>query len=180
MKPKLIKEGEPFTLHNTTYVYKVEGEKIVITKVLSATLETADAKKTSIKANKNQSKTTSFIPPTITQVKDFFKEKGYSEETAIRAWNHYENGEPKWTDTNGKPVRSWKQKMLTNWCKPENKIADEKTNSMKGMIMSLIFILLFSCTPVKKPEKGMKKSDLIDAIEAGSKLTKADAGLHLD
>ncbi len=33
MKPKTIKEGEPFIMNNTTFTYKVEGSKIVLSKV---------------------------------------------------------------------------------------------------------------------------------------------------
>lgn len=120
MKAKIIKEGEPFILSNgITYTYVIREGKLVLTPVNAATL--ADKKVNS-----------KFTPPSLQQVKDFFKEKGYKEETAIRAWNHYENGEPKWTDTNGKPVISWKQKMLTNWCKPENKIVEAKQSNPIG------------------------------------------------
>jgi hypothetical protein len=33
MKPKTIKEGEPFILHNTTFTYSVQEGKIVLSKV---------------------------------------------------------------------------------------------------------------------------------------------------
>ncbi len=55
----------------------------------------------------------------------------------------------------------------------------DKNNKLANMVMSLIFILVFvSCKPeIKVKEKPtMIKSELIDAIESGSKLTKADAG----
>lgn len=119
-KPKTIKAGEPFILGGITYTYEIKGDKLILSKYSGK----PSAKK-------------GFDPPTLDEVKAFFKEKGYNEETAERAWNHYENGEPKWTDTTGKPVRAWKQKMLTNWCKPENKIIDKpkENNSMAGMVM---------------------------------------------
>lgn len=59
-----------------------------------------------------------FIPPSLSDVMEFFKEKSYSSQSAIRAFNHYELAN--WHDTNGKQVLNWKQKMNTVWFKPEN------------------------------------------------------------
>lgn len=59
-----------------------------------------------------------FIPPTLDEVKEYFKEKGYSEEAAKRAFDYYEAGG--WKDSTGKPVKSWKQKMIAVWFKPQN------------------------------------------------------------
>lgn len=64
-----------------------------------------------------------FIPPTLQEVKDYFKQEGYSEEAAQRAYNHYHKGN--WHDSNGKKVKNWKQKMSTNWMKDEYKIKSE-------------------------------------------------------
>ena len=128
MKPKIIKAGEPFILGDITYTYEIRDSKLILSKYKDSVKKVSSAKP-------------GFIPPTLDEVKAFFKEKGYNEETAIRAWNHYENGEPKWTDTTGKPVKAWKQKMLTNWCKPENKIVDKPTETKNnnglgsGMVM---------------------------------------------
>lgn len=65
------------------------------------------------------SKKTSPKYPSLEEVKAFFKEKGYSEEVAIRAFNHYDSA--KWHDTSGKKVLNWKQKMFSVWFKPENR-----------------------------------------------------------
>ena len=59
-----------------------------------------------------------FIPPDIEEVKAFFKENGYAEETAITAFKYYEDGN--WKDSTGKPVISWKQKMRAVWFKNDN------------------------------------------------------------
>lgn len=59
------------------------------------------------------------LPPTQQEVIDYFKENGYSETAAIKAFKHYELGG--WKDTGGKPVLAWKQKMHTVWFKDENK-----------------------------------------------------------
>lgn len=71
------------------------------------------------KVNKKESKK-KFIPPTILEVKEYFKENGYKEETAIKAFNSYDIAG--WHDTHGKPVLNWKQKMINVWFTEENKI----------------------------------------------------------
>lgn len=60
-----------------------------------------------------------FTPPTLEQVKEYFKEKGYTEQTAIKAFEYYNTAN--WHDSRGKPVKNWKQKMISVWFKPENK-----------------------------------------------------------
>ena len=94
--------------------------------VFTANIEDGKVKFKLIRKNEGKVKK-GFTPPTLDEVKKFFKEKGYSEAGAIKAWEHYEYGEPKWTDTHGTPVRAWKQKMNTNWLKPEYLIKKEIT-----------------------------------------------------
>lgn len=60
-----------------------------------------------------------FIPPLLSEVKKYFDENGYSEESAIKAFNYYTTGD--WIDSKGNKVRNWKGKMITVWFKPENK-----------------------------------------------------------
>ena len=62
-----------------------------------------------------------FVPPQQKEVIAYFLEKGFSKDLAIRAFEYYENGNPPWTDAKQRPVVSWRQKMLANWMKPENK-----------------------------------------------------------
>jgi hypothetical protein len=69
---------------------------------------------------KNEDKTKGFAPPTLLEVKEYFKEKGYTESSAIKAFNYYEEGN--WKDSRGQKVKSWKQKMQGVWFKDENKI----------------------------------------------------------
>jgi len=70
-----------------------------------------------------------FIPPTLQDVKDFFALKGYTVQSATTAFNHYDLAN--WHDTEGKPVKSWKQKMNTVWFKPENKIPPAEDKNWK-------------------------------------------------
>ncbi len=63
-----------------------------------------------------------FTPPELFEVEAFFCEKGYTQLASHRAFNHYDLAN--WHDTNGKPVKNWKQKMNTVWFKDENKIPE--------------------------------------------------------
>lgn len=65
-----------------------------------------------------------FVAPTAKQVADYFIENGYTQESAIKAFNYYH--EANWIDSQGKKVKSWKQKMQGVWFKPENKIQSSK------------------------------------------------------
>ena len=52
-------------------------------------------------------------PPTLEEVVNYFKEKGYNELKAIQAFNFYEARN--WLQKNGKPVTNWKQAMSNIW-----------------------------------------------------------------
>jgi hypothetical protein len=65
-------------------------------------------------------------PPTIDEVIAYFKENGYTEAGAKRAWDYYNaslaDGKRTWTDSTGKPIKNWKMKMQSVWFKDEYKI----------------------------------------------------------
>lgn len=67
-----------------------------------------------------------FIPPTLEEVKEFFRQKNFTESAAIKAFEYYEAGE--WKDRTGTPVINWKQKMIAVWFKHENSIFNEQAN----------------------------------------------------
>jgi uncharacterized protein YdaU (DUF1376 family) len=58
-------------------------------------------------------------PVIVNEVIIYFKENGYKEDIAIKAFNYY--NEANWHDASGKKVLNWKQKMQSVWFKPENK-----------------------------------------------------------
>jgi hypothetical protein len=66
----------------------------------------------------------SFVPPTLEEVKVFFRENGYTEEVAIRAFKHYEEND--WKDSYNNKVLNWKSKMRNNWFKDQYKIQESK------------------------------------------------------
>jgi len=61
-----------------------------------------------------------FVAPSMDEVKQYFKENGYKEESAIKAFNYYSVAN--WFDSKGSPILNWKQKMINVWFKDENKI----------------------------------------------------------
>lgn len=70
---------------------------------------------------KKQKTKKEFIPPTIEEVISYFSENQYSVEAAKTAYNYYNIAN--WTDSQGSPVRNWKQKMIANWFTPKNKVS---------------------------------------------------------
>ncbi len=70
---------------------------------------------------------TRFKTPSVEDVVKFFTDNGYTEESAVHAFNYYNDAEPPWTDSRGKKVRGWKQKMRGVWFKPENKISNQES-----------------------------------------------------
>ena len=59
-----------------------------------------------------------FVPPTQNEVAAYFKTNGYSKVSAVKAFKFYDVAD--WIDSQGNPVRSWKQKMQGVWFKAEN------------------------------------------------------------
>ena len=57
------------------------------------------------------------------EIIDYFKEKGYSKESAKKFFDFYSVSD--WKDSNGKKVINWKQKAQSVWFTEENKIKPE-------------------------------------------------------
>ena len=77
---------------------------------------------TEIETSEEESK--SFLPPTEDEVITYFIEKGYKREIAKKAFLYY--SEQNWHDSRGKPIKSWKGKMVAVWFKEENKAQDTR------------------------------------------------------
>lgn len=75
------------------------------------------------KEKKRKPEKKEFIPPTIDEVKSYFKENGYNEQTAIKMFNSYSVAN--WIDSKGNKILSWKQKANMVWFKDENKIKQQ-------------------------------------------------------
>lgn len=81
-------------------------------------------KKSSVITNHNKGKERKgkesiYTPPKFEEVKAFFLENGFSESLADRAFKYYADAD--WNDSEGKKVKSWKQKFRGVWFKEENK-----------------------------------------------------------
>ena len=74
-----------------------------------------------IKPINNKKEGKPFSPPSLIEVLEYFKEKGYKEEVGKKAYKYYQAGE--WKDSRGNQVKNWKQKMVSVWMTDENKIS---------------------------------------------------------
>lgn len=71
---------------------------------------------TSDKKPKSKRKTKVKIPPDKSEFIDYCKKNGFGH-IAEKAWNYYCAGD--WHDTQGRPVKSWKQKLQGVWFNSE-------------------------------------------------------------
>lgn len=69
--------------------------------------------------------------PDLEEVKTFFKENGYSEESAAKAYSYYNQSiegtkKRNWRDSKGNIIKNWKMKMRAVWFKKEHKQQSKK------------------------------------------------------
>jgi hypothetical protein len=92
-------------------------------KQLTINQQTDNKQITTLKEGNNvRKKEDIYTPPSLASVKEYFKENGYSESIAIKAFNYYSSND--WKDKNGNKVKNWKQKMHGVWFTEENKKKD--------------------------------------------------------
>lgn len=102
---------------------KRKGENtIVLQKQNKSKADVIQSINRNIDINKNKKK--EFIPPKLSDVEDYFFEKGYTKEAGKKAFEYY--SEADWFDSTGKKVKNWKQKMQGVWFKDENLLKAEK------------------------------------------------------
>lgn len=65
--------------------------------------------------------------PKIEDVKEYFKSKGYTNESACKFFEYYET--TAWRGANGNPVLNWKGKALSTWFTDKNKIKENTSTS---------------------------------------------------
>lgn len=61
-----------------------------------------------------------FVPPTQIEVENYFTENGYTKESGTKAFEYYHR--LNWKDSNNRPVKNWKNKMLSVWFTEKNKL----------------------------------------------------------
>lgn len=112
---KHIKEGEEFEMGGQIFSYALNQQGGVVLKVTPQSDLYNGKIRTKIKP--------SFIPPTKKEVGEYFESKGYIRAIGEKAWEYYTAGD--WHNGQGKPVRNWRQTMVANWMKDENKIKSD-------------------------------------------------------
>jgi hypothetical protein len=60
------------------------------------------------------------LPPTLDELKDYCELKGYSRDYGDKIFEYYNVSG--WHDSRGKPVKNWKQKLISTWFKEEYKL----------------------------------------------------------
>ena len=78
------------------------------------------------KGEEEKPKAKKFVPPTQSEVISYFLEKGYTQEAACKAFDYYDVAD--WTDSRGRKIKNWKQKMIAVWFKEENKAGYRNPN----------------------------------------------------
>ena len=130
-----LNNGETFNkqLLNFSETYKIKKEKNAkrisdwrekqeVTKNVTCYESVRNAPK--VKESKvKRNKVNIFIPPQIEEVKQYFKEKGYSEQSAIKMFDSYSVAD--WIDSRGNKIKNWKQKAINVWFNDENKISKQ-------------------------------------------------------
>lgn len=69
---------------------------------------------------KSEVKSKIFTPPTQIEVENYFVENGYTKESGTKAFEYYNR--LNWKDSNNRPVKNWKNKMLSVWFTEKNKL----------------------------------------------------------
>ncbi len=82
--------------------------------------QTSNKQLTTDKNEKNLKKEKKFIVPSLEEVKIYFVGKGFTEQSAIKAFNYYDVAN--WFDSKGNKIKNWRQKMQGVWFKDENSI----------------------------------------------------------
>ena len=112
---KHIKEGEEFEMGGQIFSYALNQQGGVVLKVTPQSDLYNGKIRTKIKP--------SFIPPTLQEFKNYFRENGYKIDVAEMAWKGYDVAE--WHKANGEKVRNWKQTCCNVWFKEPNKIKSD-------------------------------------------------------
>jgi hypothetical protein len=118
--PVQILPLQTFLLNNNPYHYILSDRGEVLLK------KGASPESKAIKPKKQ------VIYPSEQEVIDYFQLKGYTVESAKKAFKHYNDFN--WQDSHGKKVINWKQKMSTNWMTEEN-LEKKEPSATRGFVM---------------------------------------------
>lgn len=85
----------------------------------SLTLSEPLASKSKSKSKEIKEKKKVFVPPSLQEVKEYFREHGYKAFIAEKAYRGY--SENNWRDTKDNKITNWKTKMNNVWFTEENR-----------------------------------------------------------
>ena len=74
-----------------------------------------------------------FTPPTLLEIGEYCRASGYAID-AEKFLRFYESSDPPWCDSNGKPVKNWKQKIIT-WAGRDR--AEHKKPAFTGAMLDM-------------------------------------------
>lgn len=117
------------TTHITISNYdKYQGERHESETQVKRKRHASETQATPNKNDKNKKNINkSFNPPTVEEIKNYTLEKGYNIN-ADKVFAYY--NESNWVDSKGNKVKNWKQKVLSVWCKDENKIKKDSIEEL--------------------------------------------------
>lgn len=120
----------------------ITKDNTVITPITNITDNVSVSVNDNVSVTKKNTKV--FIPPILLDVISYFKENGYTEQVAERAFRYYNDAN--WVDSKGSKVKNWKQKMQGVWFKDENKIPLPSEGKFKIEIRGIGGVLIKEVT----------------------------------
>ena len=143
-KPMLQKMSDSPTCPNAESLEKSEFSKKEMSDspyaVCPTSVEPTSGKPTQLntkESNTKKSNTNTYRTPTIEEIRAYIQEKNYNVDANF-FYEYYEEGG--WRDSEGKPVKSWKQKLLT-WHKKNNEKRKQERNPKSSFETDGIFPL---------------------------------------
>ncbi|MCD7740348.1 MAG: hypothetical protein LUH11_03260, partial [Candidatus Gastranaerophilales bacterium] len=83
------------------------------------------------KKNKNKKK---FVPPTIKEIENYCRQRK-NNVNAKRFYDYY--AAANWKDSQGKPIKNWKQKIIAVWEKKKSVKTEKKLKNGEDFYMKL-------------------------------------------
>ena len=97
----------------------MNNEEQIITLLKEIAQNTRPKQKNASKVSKKV-----FVPPTVQEIEAYCKEKGYQVDARQFIEYYSTTDDGLWHDRDGKPVKNWKQKIISVWSK---KNSDHRT-----------------------------------------------------
>lgn len=133
-KYTIIRDGKELVAYEVRnkFVQDLEDIKIGVQNLhggcaISARGEGAISAPIENKEIENKKEITSPIIPSVEEVADFVKGKGFADPEGFASFYVEYNENRDWIAANGKPIRNWKNNINNNWMKFKNHIFTEET-----------------------------------------------------